>query len=173
VNTLEIKIADSRDDVDGDYRAVLLCVDGRNLVEILREIEKPFAEGEGHPGIAGSYAGLDAKHVTGDHLLGRPTVYSLCGRDGKKTPLLDCTCGCEGCWTFAARIEVSGRAVTWSDFEQVHRNGELSDEVWCYDAIGILQFDKKQYLAEIRKLTARPLNGSAAAAPSEGEGREQ
>ena len=37
---------------------VAIWVNGRNLLEIVREIEMPFAIKEGHPNIAGGYVGL-------------------------------------------------------------------------------------------------------------------
>lgn len=39
------------------YTALIIVVDGKPLAEIMKEIEMPMAEKEGHPNLAGNYAG--------------------------------------------------------------------------------------------------------------------
>ncbi len=58
----------------GKDAEVHIIINGRDLIEILREIELPFATGEGHPSIAGAYAGLPKELIflPSRHLLGEP-----------------------------------------------------------------------------------------------------
>jgi hypothetical protein len=37
---------------------VQILIDGRDLIDLVRAIELPFATAEGHPDIAGGYSGL-------------------------------------------------------------------------------------------------------------------
>jgi hypothetical protein len=39
-------------------------VNGRNLVDILREVELPFSAREGNPNLAGNYVGLPLEEVS-------------------------------------------------------------------------------------------------------------
>ena len=40
------------------YREVEVAIDGVSLIDRLREVERPFAEEEESPDLAGNYAGL-------------------------------------------------------------------------------------------------------------------
>ena len=118
-----------------------LFVDDVDLVEILRSVELPDAEGEGHPSIAGGYAGLAASRLRGrlvEHYLGGPGSHMHCGPH-EKTVLLSCACGEPGCWPLMARVEVTGADVRWLDFEQPHRDRS------SYESLGPLVFDKDAY----------------------------
>jgi hypothetical protein len=73
---------------------IRIVINGRDLVDLLRDHEKPFAEREKHPELAGAYAGLPAGPHTvppSKHFWGDPTwnVY----RDESKVYVLDCECG--------------------------------------------------------------------------------
>jgi hypothetical protein len=69
--------------------------------EVVREVERPFAEREGSRGIAGGYAPLPAAQLLAN-LTGRPNpIYVYSG----KVTLLICNCETEGCWDFVAEIE--------------------------------------------------------------------
>src|SRR5688572_1856259 len=101
-----------RPDEDGTELADLL-VDGRSLVDILREVERPYADAEGLPKLAGAYMPLPATMVMwpSEHLLGKPV--SGAEYEGRVV-LLDCECGCAGCWPFVARISLTDMMVSWS-----------------------------------------------------------
>ena len=121
-----------------------IAVNGTDLVRIIGEIEGPFASVEGEPQIAGSYMGLGLEQL--DHGPRKHFLGSFSGPD-EKTVLLHCECGEPECWPLMARIETTDDTVTWSDFEQPHR-----DE-WRYDELRFV-FNRDQYeaaLAEIRR----------------------
>ena len=46
-----------------DYKVVEIYVDGERLLDIIREIEVPYAHEEGHPKLAGSYGHLSPKEM--------------------------------------------------------------------------------------------------------------
>ena len=140
MNRLKLVINPCPDRSD-DYQPVDLWIDEVRLIDRLQGIERSSAEEEGHPGIAGAYGSLPAQTTffPSRHFLGEPRA--LLDHRGK-TAILICTCGCEGCWDFACRITLAENTVTWSDFEQVHRD-------WDYSVLGTLVFDRRQYESEL------------------------
>lgn len=125
-----------------DRRCGRLVVNGRNLVDILREVELPFAAREGNLDLAGSYVGLPPKRS-----FCPPHVYSAIYYDHDcldgKVAILGCGCGEVGCWPFRVRVTLREDAVIWSDFEQPHRRE------WRYDELGPFVFDRTQYLSAL------------------------
>ncbi len=119
MNRFEINIVDSVSEGGIHFKEVRLLIDGQDLVSLLKHFEKPFEKREGFPEIAGAYAGLSAAHTLRERFLG------LCDLDygdlEDKVAVLDCECGCEGCWPFAVKIRATDSSVRWSDFEQPHR----------------------------------------------------
>lgn len=150
MNKLEIKI-EPFDYEDGKREQISIYVDGINLIDIVANVEKNILANGGEAGPAGEYAGLSYEYNKQNHFLTQEDA--MYGEDEDKISLIDCTCGCEGCWTFACKIDVQGDIVIWSDFEQVHRReGGWTDKPWIYDELGEFVFDKEQYLSEISKL---------------------
>jgi hypothetical protein len=140
MNRLKLVINPCADRPD-EYQPVDICIDDVSLIGLLKRVERPDAEREGHPDLAGSYGSLSTgtTFFPSRHFLGEPRA--LLDHQGK-TALLICTCGCEGCWDFVCRISVSEQTVTWSDFEQVHRQ-------WDYSELGTFVFDRRQYESEL------------------------
>jgi len=129
------------------YEVVEIIINNRKLTEILKEVEKPYAEEEGHPDLAGRYLGIIPKYVfyPSELLFGNPDpvlVYS----EGKVT-VLDCPCGCYGCWPIEVKISVLEDTVIWSAFEQPHR----SLEKWTYEGMRPFIFSREQYESEWKK----------------------
>jgi hypothetical protein len=124
---------------------VIPKIDGRSLLSILREVELPFAETEGHASIAGQYAGIPKTVVAppSDHLLGHSSPEY---RWSDKTVLLICECGESGCWPLVVRITSNPGTIEWSDFEQPHRPN------WVYDERCMFVFDRTQYEDAIKAL---------------------
>jgi hypothetical protein len=135
----------------GQVTETLIYVNGRNLIDILREVEMPFALKEGHPDIAGGYMGLPPNEVflPSKHLLGEP-AFDLYKYPGEKVEVLQCVCGVPGCWPFLVRITDEGDRVVWSDFEQPHRSGVAGRKKWDYQNLQPFVFDKAQYMAELQ-----------------------
>lgn len=148
MNILKIEINPSHYE-SGDFHEILLFIDGRNLIDILKNIEKKY-----DPRIAGQYKGLILEYTSPEHFLGKPKI--LYGEEENKTPLLDCQCGCNGCWTFASEIIIEEDNIIWKNFEQIHRSGEFGDKPWCYEELGFFIFNKEQYFQEINKLKELP-----------------
>ncbi len=164
MNTLKLSVVKSRTDtyLGNETRDVVdFLIDGRNLIDIVREIEQPFADGEGHPDIAGEYEGLPAEvtFLPSRHLLGDAHEWyeSPSGEAAHKIVLLRCgSCGSDGCWPLLVKITATEGSVIWSDFEQPHRNyPELEEHKrWRYDGLGPFIFDRRQYEAELASHSA-------------------
>ena len=132
-------------------QALHILINGDHLIDLVREIERPFALKEGSPEIAGAYDGLPVSEIGSakDHFLGRPQPIL---NYGAKTVLLGCTCGIVDCWPLLARVVVGDRTVTWSDFEQPHRRVNSAAGEWRYDDFGPFVFDRDQYVAELERV---------------------
>jgi len=117
------------------------------------------------PAIAGSYSGYATTQLTGSissHFLGSDDSHLDCG-PVHKTALLDCECGCPGCWTLMARVVTTPETVTWTEFEQVHRD-------WDYGGL-VLTFDRRQYERALAAIAA--LQSFGQLGPERGRGCRQ
>jgi hypothetical protein len=119
------------------YPVVAIHINGVRLEDLARVVEQPFADAEGKPDLAGSYAGLAAATVAqgSRHFLGEPQDVWF---DDGDTVLLGCICGESGCWPLTARVDVLDATVQWSGFRTGHRPWDLS-------ALGPFTFDRGQY----------------------------
>lgn len=128
---------------------VEIRIDGRDLVALAAEVERPFAEAEGETALAGSYAGMRTELMA-------PPARLLWGEDewaeDGRVSLLRCACGSEACWPLMARIEVGEETVTWHDFAQPHRGPASPGGHWRYDRLGPFVFDRAQYAAAVERL---------------------
>jgi len=148
----KFELSISQVDFDGKKVAVVdIYINGRNLIDIAKEVEIPFAKAEGHPDIAGGYMGLPPEGVfyPSKHLLGEPN--RRFGYTDKTTVLVCGSCGEGGCWPLEVKITVSEDKVVWSDFGQPHRGPYSKSSHWKYDNLGPFIFDRKQYESELRK----------------------
>lgn len=137
LNTLAFRV---RARPDGDGLELRVRIDGRDLVDLAREVEAPWAAADGQPEIAGGYSGL------------WPSAWrDLPGQDGTGGPaVLACECGDVGCWPLHVRITVSEATVTWSEFAQPCR------PQWRYDALGPFVFDRATYERALHAVSADP-----------------
>lgn len=137
--------------------AVGILIDGRSLMELVREVELPFATEEGKPRVAGNYVWLRLKWL--------PDVWQYFhGMSDQsenypyKTPLLECgTCGVPGCWPLLTRIEVKDTNIVWRLFEQPYRRKKYETrrvKHWKYTGFGPFRFDREQYESALRSLEA-------------------
>ena len=136
------------------FRPIAVHVNDRPLIDIVREIERPYAEAEWdrrvaageapddigpRGGIAGTYLYLGAPFL-GRSLRGEPykAGFVLEGNDPRrsKSLFLQCTCGITDCWFLLARVSLTDERVVWSDFCQFHRD-------WHYDLR--FEFDRAAY----------------------------
>ncbi len=123
---------------------VAVEVNGRDLAEHAADVERPWAEAEGHPDRAGGYVGLQPSWLHGSerqHFTGGPGSDMACG-PADKTVLLGCGCGEPGCWPLMARVTEGPEAIVWSDFEQPHRT-------WSHEGLGPFRFARARYLGAL------------------------
>lgn len=144
-NRIELRLKEGK---HGHGPEVGLFVDGRDLVDLLREYEVLFAWREGDLNRAGAYAGIPASRGLrlAEALLGRGDREDLGGLLGApgKIMLLSCECGEAPCWPMFARVQFGSGVVSWSEFEQVYRPG------WDYGRFGPFVFELGQYRAAVR-----------------------
>jgi hypothetical protein len=140
-------VLDVRPGGPGQEAVVDPIVDGRSLLERVREVELPLAVAEGRPSLAGDYAPIPLLDVLRDLAAWTGTGPSWFTRE--KAMLLQCTCGEAGCWPLLARVEVGSDVVRWSDFEQPHRREERP---WRHDGLGPFTFDRGAYDRAIGRL---------------------
>ena len=133
------------------YPSIRIVVNGRDLLDLVREVELPFAAAQGSPGIAGGYVGLEPEILGTQHFLGGAEgLYRgpILERNSapNRVAMMICDCGEPGCWPFTAAISVENDRITWSDFRQPHRPG------WKYDALGPFTFSRQEYEAALRQM---------------------
>ena len=119
------------------FLEVMPVLNGVSLNDLLKPVELPFAEAEGHPDNAGSYDGLrgDAENRRG-HYFDQPVESWF--EDGD-TVLLSCPgCGEWGCWPFTVYVVIVHDRVKWTNLRHGHRD-------WDYSAIGEWEFDRTEY----------------------------
>jgi hypothetical protein len=142
MNRVEFKIVPDRE--TGNTDLVEVDIDGRPLIDRLREFEAPLAAREGAPNIAGAYAGLVARLVRlpSRHFYGDATSsYAY----PPKIAVLECQCGSPGCWPMVCQVSVDDETVTWSDFEQPHRRADHPSGLWDYSTFGPFVFKRAEY----------------------------
>ena len=129
-----------------------MLIDGRDLVEIVKAVELPFAAAAGRPSRAGHYAGLELAAVAppSRHFWGEPQ-FSLYGGSGV-VQVLECS-GCReaGCMPIFCRIEVAPDLVRWSEFRA---SWDPDPTDWDYTSLGPFEFERAQYEAAVSGLGA-------------------
>jgi hypothetical protein len=120
-----------------EFQNVLILINGHPLKDLARAVEAHYAQAEGNPTLAGSYAPLATYQFDHDrnHFLGTPVATWF--EDGD-TVLMGCECGEWGCWPLTAIIHVGPETVRWSGFRTGHRDWDLSD-------LGPFEFDRHDY----------------------------
>lgn len=134
--------------VNRSYPAVEIIIDGILLAVIMKEIEKPMAEKDGHPELAGKYGSIDAPGDPVLYFLGEDRAYW--GEHEDKTVILDCTCGVSSCWPLLCKIKVFEGFVVWAEFEHWHRD-------WDYSGFKGFVFSKEQYFEALRSIGYKSL----------------
>ncbi len=121
-----------------------IFIDDKNLIDILKEYELPFAKKGGNESLAGSYRALLPSDLFSN--------LTMCkNSENKKVAVLDCPCGCDGCWTFMVRVIETDEYIIWTDFEQIHRSKDSKNH-WDYSNLSDLRFNKTDYLIQVETL---------------------
>ncbi|MFN0195895.1 MAG: hypothetical protein ACKVT0_04075 [Planctomycetaceae bacterium] len=141
MNTLAIQISAAN---EYGERMAILRIDGRELLDIVRDVEAPITAKAGEADLAGKYHYLSVRDVLhpSRQLLGEP-IRPLLEYDGKVS-ILECECGCEGCWPLIMHVDVTETQVIWQDFHQVHRDN------WEYPNDFRFVFDRSQIEAALK-----------------------
>ncbi len=110
MNRFEVELTPEN---ENGARLALIRIDGRPLLDIVREMEAPTAAADGQPDLAGRYDYLNAADVLAPsrQLFGEAFRRLLADgdKDGDKVSVLECECGCEGCWPLLMRRSPSPR----------------------------------------------------------------
>ena len=122
---------DWAEDFDAN-QAVEIYINGKEIIEILKEIETPYAMSEGHVDIAGAYG-----HLTPKQLYSELT-------DTDESALLCCDgCGFTGCWSVLVKVEEDDNYIYWKNFRHNHRD-------WKYDIS--YKFGRIEYENAVKQL---------------------
>lgn len=130
------------DPSDEKIRAVEIYINGREIVDILKELEMPFADEEGHPTLAGAYGHRIPKELY--NVLSESLIENSYEWEYGAEVLCCNDCGFPGCWSATVKIRQDEKFVYWENFEQNHRKN------WKYDLS--FKFDKNEYEKEFEKL---------------------
>jgi hypothetical protein len=144
MNKLDFEISE---DVINDYGSfsTQIMIDGKNLIDLLKDYELPFAKKEGSASIAGAYDGLEPQVLFAN--LTNSEVY--------KSAILECDCGFPGCWTFMTKVIEKQDTIIWTDFEQIHRR-EDSSNFWDYSGFKDFEFNRSEYYKKLNELKNYP-----------------
>jgi len=142
----------------GGFQQVVMFINGRPLLEIVRELELPHVRNEhdqrvsdgesktelGHfDSLAGQYLYLPPEVALppSENFFGKPYDHGFVIDDddpmNEKSLILQCTCGITDCWFLTANITIGKTVVRWQNFQQFHRD-------WRYNFCGFT-FDRQQY----------------------------
>lgn len=153
MDAIEFRATQNHIEVSGArYTAALIFINGKNLIDLLRHYERPFADREGKPELAGQYLGLPVQELYENLTENVP---------GKKATVLGCICGDVDDWPLDVLIRDAADTITWSEFENWQRNGEDKNtgevdrahaDYWDYSSFGPFKFDKAQYSEQLALL---------------------
>ena len=129
---------------DGRDPRVAIHVDGRSLIDLVRDAELPQAASEGVSALAGNYGWPRLTTRLAKWLSGRGPAHR---RD--MDVLLNCDCGFAECWPLSMQVCHNARVVTWHAFAQGRRQGR-----WNYSMLAPLRFPRAAYDAQIALLFA-------------------
>lgn len=141
MNHLTLNVIEVGDEFDKPPQRLQILIDGNSFLDLVREVELPWATREGYPGLAGSYIWFQPYRWVVDRDLSAAEL-----PEGGSKHICFLVCGCEhlGCKTFSGQISRHGGTVVWSNFRNDNRGPN-----WRLDALGPFVFDLEQYQAEI------------------------
>lgn len=125
---------------------VVVTINDKPLLELIRQRERSFAAKDGQASIAGDYAYLsliDFKKLFLDALLSNG---QLAASSERSVVLLGCPCGIWSCWYLALKIKFEENAVKFIDFTNLRRKD------WQYGLE--FKFDRVSFVGEISKIAS-------------------
>ncbi|WP_298043345.1 hypothetical protein [uncultured Campylobacter sp.] len=125
---------------------VVVTINDKPLLELIRQRERSFAAKDGQASVAGDYAYLsliDFKKLFLDALLPNR---QLAASDERSVVLLGCPCGIWDCWYLALKIKFETETVKLYEFKNPRRKD------WQYG----LEFriDRVSFVSEISKIAS-------------------
>jgi hypothetical protein len=130
-------------------KLVEIKIDRVDLIKIARRYEKKIDECKKKKKLAGAYGYISKPDDPFKFFLGQDIDANY---DDGKTGVLECECGNYGCWPLLCRIKEENGNVTWSDFENVHRNGRVPENgIWVYNTDFKFEFNKVDYMESLKK----------------------
>ena len=125
---------------------IVVTINDKPLLELIRQREQSFAAKDGQASIAGSYAYLnliDFEELFLDALLpnGR-----LAASGEQSVVLLGCPCGIWSCWYLALRVKFEADTVKFAEFKNLRRKD------WRYGLE--FKFDRVSFASEISKIAS-------------------
>lgn len=145
MDKLEFKV-ESKEIDDRKTPSVNIFINDKNLIDLLKAYELPFAEKEGHPNIAGGYAGMTPQDF----------LYWVVKTDWpseNERAIFECAgCGEVGCWPMIISVSRDDNKVKWFNFNQPHRRAESKASFWDYSNFPSFEFSLENYTAEFDKL---------------------
>ena len=123
MDRIRLEISEREDPSSGVVEAVAISINGRDLMEVVRQTEFPFAMQDGQRDLAGSYAGLRPEEMfrPSRRLLGGSETHHEVDEANGKVAVLGCICGDTGCWPLLVKIWADDDFVSWDNFQQPHR----------------------------------------------------
>ena len=128
------------------FTEVVVTINDKPLLELIRQREQSFAAKDGQASIAGDYAYLsliDFKKLFLDALLPNG---QLAASSERSVVLLGCPCGIWDCWYLALKIKFEANAVKFTDFTNLRRKD------WQYGLE--FKFDRVSFVGEISKIAS-------------------
>lgn len=147
-----------------DYKggnAFCVYIDGIDLVEIMEKLEEPIVKAAGESHLAGSYKeNFFYSKISLKNLFSQLLGFEEPDWDHQmeKHSVLECSCGCEGCWPLICRIEHQTYTTTWADFETGHRRyidfleQGHPENWWDYSGVDGFVFSRAQYYQAVKDL---------------------
>ncbi|HVF84923.1 MAG TPA: hypothetical protein VM821_02995 [Abditibacteriaceae bacterium] len=127
-------------------RHVNFFINNQNLIDMVREVELPFATAEGSSCIAGAYIGLPEKValLPSEQLFGKPEE-DFRDTDGRTCLLVCSACGESICWSLQAHVTLTETEGIWQSFRQPHRYHKSQTSIWKYEDFGPFRFSRQEY----------------------------
>ncbi len=125
---------------------VVVTINDKPLLELIRQRERSFAAKDGQASVAGDYAYLsliDFKKLFLDALLPNR---QLAASDERSVVLLGCPCGIWDCWYLALKAKFEADTIRFSDFTNPRRKD------WRYGLE--FKFDRVSFVSEISKIAS-------------------
>lgn len=130
-----------------------IVINGRNIREIVYEVESANLIREGKEPTTGGYELLEPDFVFLPYrnFLGEPdrTLYPYMVDDGR-VPILRCVCGDIDCGPVYVRITLEGGRVVWSEIGNPAKEPDYCEKPWDYSSLHFV-FDREQYMSELSK----------------------